>query len=82
MMVQHNRLKPASFANARVVNNSLVIEHRECVALAERLLALLQYEWEANHSEHCSNIWPHPENRQGKCAWPPPPELSLFVPAD
>ena len=79
MMVRRDRLEPAIFANVEVANNSLVIEPGECVLLAERLLALLQYEWESNHSEHCWADWPHPD---GSCGWPRPAELSLYAPKD
>jgi hypothetical protein len=35
-----------------------------------RLRAELTDQWELNHSEHCSNEWPHPEEK--KCCYPPP----------
>jgi len=81
-MVTRDRLDPRPFANVGVVENSLVIEPAECVRLAEHLLALLSYEWESNHSEHCSNTWPHSEGQQARCMWPRPHELSLFQPVD
>lgn len=28
-----------------------------------RLRAELTDQWELNHSEHCSNEWPHPEEK-------------------
>lgn len=30
-------------------------------------------EWDANHREHCSDEWPHPEG--SRCHWPPPEVL-------
>jgi hypothetical protein len=42
--------------------------------LSPRLLAALLVEWEFNHSEHCSDEWPHPEGR--RCHWPQPEVLS------
>lgn len=36
----------------------------EIAALREAL----QEQWEANHGEHCRNVWPH----DGICYWPKP----------
>lgn len=42
---------------------------REIAALREEC----QNQWHANHAEHCSNEWPHPEGYI--CCWPLPPSL-------
>lgn len=56
-----------------------IVGDREAEHLAnERLRAELLHQWEYNHSEHCSNQWPHPDGYQ--CLWPEPPVL-LDLPA-
>lgn len=43
-----------------------------------RLRAELWEQWEDNHSEHCSNQWPHPDGEICCCPVPPhPADLSL-----
>jgi len=76
MMSRRDRLDSRPFHNVVIRDNRLEIEPTECIRFAERLLVLLHDEWEMNHSEHCSNDWPH----EGRCSWPPPAELEFYWP--
>jgi hypothetical protein len=75
-MSLRDRLDSRPFHNVAVRDNRLEIEPTECIRLTERLLALLHGQWKANHSEQCTNEWPH----KGECAWPPPAELEFYWP--
>jgi hypothetical protein len=46
---------------------------RQVALLREELRA----QWEANHFEHCSREWPHPEGKL--CHWPLPDVLAQGV---
>jgi hypothetical protein len=46
--------------------------HEALRRIAE-LREALEEEWEANHVEHCSREWPHPEGY--RCCWPKPAAL-------
>lgn len=37
-----------------------LLEHSELAARIAQLEAALWDQWERNHSEHCTNDWPHP----------------------